>query len=199
MEFDNVSDSHVIPPIPDRIESTIKLYFIQNGKLVQELRTIISENLEIEREIVKELIKGPRNKLYEATFPANTTILSIETIDNICYVNLSKNYLNYIFDSGKDSALIVWSLVNSLTQLDYIHKVQLLIDGKRVSLIINNHSLKDPLPRNEELVQLEDETPYKFIKQFLRYIKEKRYDKAYEMIDKESKRNIHAIRIKIYR
>ncbi|SKC64838.1 GerMN domain-containing protein [Maledivibacter halophilus] len=179
-----------IPPVPEEIKSTFKLYFVNDNSLAVENRAVTTKNMSFEKVIVEELINGPRNKTLAATIPEDTRLLSIETIENICYVNFSSEYIknNKLRELGEP--LVIWSLVNSLTQLDYIQKVQILVEGEKIEFLDDEDLLNQPFSRNEELIQKRNVTHFTIVKDFLDSLLMERYDRAYSMLDKESRMRI---------
>lgn len=175
-----------IPPVPEEITSTIKLYFVDKNSLAVENRAVTTKNMSFEKVIIEELISGPRNKTLTKTIPRDTTLLSLEIIDKICYVNFSSEYIKNNKWEELGEHLIIWSLVNSLTQLDYIQKVQILVEGEKIDFMQNNYSLNQPFSRNEELIQKSHVTHFTIIKDFLDSLLMERYDRAYSMLDKGS-------------
>lgn len=118
----------------DDCATGLDLYFAdsEKTKLVHEYRRVnITDKLPVEQYIVSELIKGPRNKNSERLLSPDTGILSVETTDGTCYVNFKQDFI------GKNSAqesmgrLIIYSIVNSLTERDDVSNVQFLVDGKK--------------------------------------------------------------------
>lgn len=183
----NTSDNaKSIPPVPKEITSTFQLYFVNKDKLAEEDRLVSTKDMLFEKAIVEELIKGPRNKTFRATIPPNTKLISIETIDKICYVNFSKEYIENKKWQELEECLIIWSLVNSLTQLDSVQKVQILVEGGKIDFKIDNVSLNQPFSRNEDIIQKSDVTHYTILKEFLDSLKMERFDRAYSMLDRES-------------
>ncbi len=183
----NISDNvKPIPPVPEEITSTIKLYFTSNGKLVKENRLVTTKDMIFEKVIVEELIKGPRNQTLIATMPPSVRILSIETIEKICYVNFSKEYIENVKWDELEDDIIIWSLVNSLTQLDYIQRVQILVEGEKIDFPHLDFSRNQPFSRNDDLVAKSNVTHFSILKDFLDSLKMERYDKAYSMLDKGS-------------
>lgn len=177
-----------IPPVPEEITSTVKLYFADKNKLAVENRTINTKDMVFEKVIVEELIKGPRNKTLVSTIPNDTVLLSIETFDtdDICYVNFSRSYIENEKWEELGEDLIIWSIVNSLTQLDTIQKVQILVEGEKIDYVHSEYSLNQPFSRNEDIVQKSDVTHFTVVKDFLDSLIMERYDKAYSMLDKGS-------------
>ena len=183
----NTSDNaKSIPPVPKEITSTFKLYFVNKDKLAEEDRLVSTKDMLFEKAIVEELIKGPRNKTFRTTIPPNTKLISIETIDKICYVNFSKEYIENKKWQELEECLIIWSLVNSLTQLDSVQKVQILVEGGKIDFKVDNVSLNQPFSRNEDIIQKSDVTHYTILKEFLDSLKMERFDRAYSMLDRES-------------
>ena len=58
----------------------------------------------------------------------NTKILGVSIAEGICYVNLDSNFLTVINNVSTEVA--VYSIVNSLVELDNINKVQILVNGE---------------------------------------------------------------------
>ena len=111
----------------------VKLYFANaaGDKLIASYREKhYSTNTPLERFVVEELIAGPSGQI-EGLYPVinpETKIVNILTKDGICYVNLDSNFLTVINNVSTEVA--VYSIVNSLVELDNINKVQILVNGE---------------------------------------------------------------------
>ena len=119
-------------------QQKIVLYFSDKRmKVLQSVDAIASYDgsTPLEKIIIKQLIAGP-DKIEDldmemlATVPSGTECNNITTVDNICYVDLSKEFMNKI--DGMNDELIVYSIVNSLVSLPNINKVKFTIDGESV-------------------------------------------------------------------
>lgn len=111
----------------------ISLYFTKkdSGKLYKTSRMVkVADQQPIEYYIVSGLIKGPSEKEYEAVVDKETELISVDTEEDICFVNLSSSFVEK--NSGYKAQLAIYSIVNSLTELRNINRVQFLIDGKKV-------------------------------------------------------------------
>ncbi|MBP3361327.1 MAG: GerMN domain-containing protein [Clostridia bacterium] len=100
-----------------------------SGTLRAEQRSIDAGADSIEQNIVNALIKGPVSKELKRTLPSDMVLISAQTVDGICFVNLEP--VSGISNSGT----AVLSIVKTLVQLDNVDSVQLLIDGKKVDEI----------------------------------------------------------------
>ena len=105
----------------------------------------------IEKTIVNELIRGPVSNRYERTFSDSAELISVETKEKVCFVNFSSGFLSGIDGDLTAERTAVYSVVNSLTKLPEIKKVQILIDGKKPESDI--HQLFSiPLERDESMI-----------------------------------------------
>ena len=112
----------------------VKLYFANadGDKLIAAYREKhYSTNTPLERFVVEELIAG----LYPVINP-ETKIINILTKDGICYVNLDSSFLTVVNNVSTEVA--VYSIVNSLVELDNINKVQILVNGEVPSTFSNS-------------------------------------------------------------
>lgn len=92
-----------------------------------------STNIPLERFVVDELLAGPSGHvegLYPTINPA-TKVISVMTKDGICYVNLDDSFLTVVNNVSTDVS--IYSIVNSLVELNNINKVQILINGETPS------------------------------------------------------------------
>ena len=109
----------------------VKLYFASEDgtNLIAAYREKhYSTNTPLERFVVEELIAGPTIEgLYPSINPA-TKVISVLTMDGICYVNLDENFLTVQGNVSTDVS--IYSIVNSLVELSNINKVQILINGE---------------------------------------------------------------------
>lgn len=111
----------------------VRLYFAnQDGdKLIAAYREkFYSTNVSLEKFVVEEILAGPSGivaGLYR-TVDADTKILSVMTKDGICYVNFDSNFLKVVNNVTENVA--IYSIVNSLTELPNINRVQILVNGE---------------------------------------------------------------------
>ncbi len=115
----------------DYAVTTATLYFANESgdKLVEETVNIsYSSNISVERVVVEQLISGPITEGAYPTIPPETKLISISTKDGICYVNLDNGFLGQGYDVTE--AVPIYSIVNSLTGITGISRVQILVNGE---------------------------------------------------------------------
>ena len=133
----------------------ITLYFADKdgSALVEETRKItVNEKEKIEMQAIKELIKGPDDKELSKTIPAETKILSVETKEGVCFVNLSQEFISRHPGGTMGEQLTIYSIVNTLTSLEGIEKVQFLIEGQKNESFIHM-LINEPFVRDEALIK----------------------------------------------
>lgn len=126
----------------------LHLFFAsEDGKrLVEKAETVTyNSNIPMDRLVVDNIILGPKSTDAYATVNPSTQVNSVMTQDGVCYVNLSKDFLNKI--TNVTDEVMIYSIVNSLTRLDNINKVQILIDGD-MDLSLGEYELSTLFERN---------------------------------------------------
>ena len=136
-------------------KTTITLYFADESgtMLIRTAENVAySSNIAMERIVMEQLIRGPLSAgKYYPTVPQNVSILSITTKDGTCYVSLSNAFLSKVGNVTDETVL--YSIVNSLTELANINKVQIMIDGE-TEISFGDHSyLNTPLERYLDIVK----------------------------------------------
>lgn len=133
----------------------VALYFANSdgSGLVREDRTIkITDQQPIEQYIINELIKGPGDKELKPILSGKTSLLSVDLADNICYLNFKSNFISENTGSEQHERLVIYSIVNSLTELQTISRVQFYMDGKRVDNF-GSFNIKDYIHRDIGIIE----------------------------------------------
>ncbi len=113
----------------------VTLYFTKQntGKLYPEKRSIkITDQRPLAQHVVQELINGPKTQELVSCLSGASTLIGVTISDNKCYVDFKNGFISKNSGSDEHKLLAVYSIVNSLTELDSVGRVQFLIDGKRI-------------------------------------------------------------------
>lgn len=104
--------------------------------------------------VVQELIKGPaRGSVLCPTLPRGTCLKSVKIIDNVAYVDFSKELMENHWGGSRAEELTVYSIVNTLTDVSGIRAVQILIEGLTSSTIAGHIFLDEPLSPNFDIIE----------------------------------------------
>ncbi len=130
------------------------LYFSnENGTALKEykLKNTAYGDKTKEQFIINQLIEGPQQEGYYKIISPRVKLLSVVTANNICYVDFDENFLTE--QSPVSAKMVIYSIVNSLLELDGIHRVQLSVKGE-TSVEYGNISLSHPFMRNLDIVEI---------------------------------------------
>ncbi len=136
------------------VEETLTLFFAdkEGDGLVKQKRVIhYSSNISLEKLVVEQLIEGPKNAKLQSTLPTGTKLINISVVDGVCYLNFDDTFRNSL-NSKLTEEVILYSIVNSLTSLSYVDKVQISINGEDDGVLIYNYKLSSMYEFNEKIV-----------------------------------------------
>lgn len=133
-------------------EITILIYFSddQAEYMKGEYRTI--SNDDPVKNAVNELLKGPNSANLVALIPEVTKLLNAEIKNNVAYVDFSTDILEGVAGGSTLQRFIIYTIVNTLTEIDEVDAVQILIDGKNVGTF-GDFEIGSPLYRDINMIR----------------------------------------------
>lgn len=141
---------------PDKLK--IKVYFAgigQQQEFVFEERTIFAGDPKIAvTNAVKELINGPSKSYHFPVIPPGTKLLGVDIYENFAKINFSQDFLQNSLESGILDEYVIYTIVNTVTEIPEIEGVIFLIEGKRIKLY-GKVDLSIPAIRNEKYLNVE--------------------------------------------
>lgn len=121
----------------DLRKTMVTLYFqsADNKELQKESRLIDSKDLLLDpySELINMLINGPESDFLAKTVPEGTKLLSVELVGNVLNVNLSQEFIENASQDENEKKNYVYSIVNTVTELNEVSCVKFLINGEQVS------------------------------------------------------------------
>ncbi len=131
------------------------MYFTSKdtNTLVPEARNIDVKELTKEpyQVLINLLMEGPKNEKLEKNIPEGTKINKIEKKGNTICIDVSKEFIENQKNDVKVQSQAIYSIVNTMTQLNEIEAVKIIVDGEENSSFPNNGiSLKDAFVPKEE-------------------------------------------------
>lgn len=144
------------------IGSSAPLYFEdKNSDLLLEVsRSMEQAKIWNAKERLLELLKGPLEGEDDNAEPimlqgiTEEDILSVDIYGDTAFVNLSLGFKNACADlKPKSEMLLVYSIVNTITSMDGISKVQFLIEGNQTDTLAGNLCLSNPFIRNYGIIK----------------------------------------------
>lgn len=134
-------------------EADLTLYFAsEDGKgLVKvEQKVYSSSNVSLEKMIIEQLLKEPKVEGIQSAIPQGTQLINISVLDGICVVNFDSNFMTQNFDIAEE--VVIYSIVNSLTELGTIKTVQIAVDGETNKVYREKYSLSEQYQRDLSLL-----------------------------------------------
>lgn len=154
----NVANNPSLDP-EKRDRQLVVLYFTdarQRGLLREDRSIEIKQSQTTEYQIVEQIIQGPLDSSLVPTVSADIKIRDIKTEEGICYVNLSADVTSR-HTSVASEQIAVYSIVNSLTELDYVNKVQFLVEGEKINEYRGGVDMSKTLSRDDAIIYRENE------------------------------------------
>ena len=136
-------------------QTMISLYFInKNTRAVEpearliDVKDLISNPYGI---LVNLLIAGPKNENLETAIPEGTRVIKTELKDDVLYVDLSKEFIDNHKGGEEAENLSIYSIVNTVTELNEVNSVKILINGREdQSFNDNKINFRDAFVRIEK-------------------------------------------------
>ena len=118
-------------------KTIVTLYFeeIDEKNIKSEARLVDSKELlrEPYKALIGMLIEGPKDAKLKTLIPANTKVLKTELKGNTIILDLSEEFINQAPEGSVEKSNMIYSIVDTLTELKEIDSVRFLINGEEVS------------------------------------------------------------------
>lgn len=155
------ADSFILDLGDDQAEQSkqVTLYFAdEGGHRLRSLSAQVTYNAArpLAQMLVQKLIDGPASvpgadtSHIIAALPSDTVLNSTTIRNNICYVDLSREFTRML--SNVSSDVVIYSVVNTLCELPNVNRVQFLIDGKPQDMYGETMNFYLPFERNLDLL-----------------------------------------------
>jgi len=136
----------------ERTQLTLYFSNAEGTALVPVQETVVySSNISMEKLVLEKLLEGPGDSGARATLSSDRKIISVTTKDGICYVNLSSTMVDITDFVSEEISL--YSIVDSLTELNHVNKVLLSIDGSSDGYFRGAMPLSEPYSRNLDIIE----------------------------------------------
>jgi len=128
-------------PPPWEVETAIAVLYFPNyqmTRLVAEVREVninplMGRTYAAIHAKIAALISGPQTAGLDRSLPPDITYRSIRVDGDIVFIDFTPDFLNSLVGGSAAEEMLIFSLVNTLTELPEIRRVQILIDGLPIS------------------------------------------------------------------
>ncbi len=143
--------------IPPEEAQDLRIYFGMKGKdlLTSELRRVRRKSMLIAqaRQIVETLFEGPVTGTMYKLMPDDIKLRGLYFDSGTFFVDVSREFAELAKSGPTEQILAVYSLVNSLTELDPKARVKFLVNGSEPAAEDGHLDLSLPLARMDNLIQ----------------------------------------------
>ena len=119
----------------EQMRKTIVTLYYQDKEtklLVPEGKMLDSKNLLSDPyiELFNLLKEEPKNEKLQSIIPKETRVLKTELKGDILYLDLSKEFVDNNIEGNEQENNLIYSIVNTMTELNEVNGVKILINGK---------------------------------------------------------------------
>lgn len=140
------------PPVEEKTEEVLLFFgnneYIMTGDeqyewMLSEVREITYGEICLEEAIVRALMAGPTDTDKLSTgFTETIQLISVDVLDGTAYVNFASEGLH---GGSMQESYVIGQVVESLTQLDTVDRVQFLVDGQEAETLMGHMSIEEPI------------------------------------------------------
>ena len=134
-------------------EDYVTMYFVSgDGTKLQAEDVIVKylSKINLETALVNSLVSGPITEGLKPSLSPDTTVNKVSIREGICYVDVDKTFLERV--DGQSFELNIYSVVNTLTQMTGVSRVQFLIDGSIFTGAVEGVHIDGMFEKNMSLV-----------------------------------------------
>ncbi len=133
----------------------------EKGQMLKkkEVETYYDYSVSYEKFIINELMKASwenqKDNGYKAVLPKELVVDMVYTKDGVCYVDFDESITKTVRTVSTE--LMLYSIVNSLSELSYVTNVQFSVEGEGEMKLYNEYDISGSFSRNLDLVLKEGE------------------------------------------
>lgn len=131
----------------------LTLYFpnADASELIATERAVVVKDQEVIKAMFIELANPPFG--LKSPLPPGTTLLDATvSTDGLATINLSTDFQKNFGGGSAGEQMTMYGIVNTLTTLPKVQRVQFLLNGKKHDGILGHLDTSSPLKRNESLI-----------------------------------------------
>lgn len=145
---DSISDVNAF----EKTELTLFFANETGDKLLAEKREVVhSVNTSLEKLVLEQLMEGPKAKGLSPTLAKDVKLINVSVNENVCYINFDSTFLNSPLEVKE--YIPIYSIVNSLSELPTVNKVQITVNGSQDVMFRDLIPLNVTFERNLDYIE----------------------------------------------
>lgn len=150
----SLSELALYDDTPEKLRNKSAIYYfdVQRRYLIGSKATVeLSEPSAAPASVLELLLEPPSGSGLSAPLPSGTRIRSVIVEDGLCTVDLSAEFESRRFYSRRAQLLSLFSVVNTLTELEGIERVEFSVDGDLL-IRYGSFTISEPLVRDTRFI-----------------------------------------------
>ena len=123
-------------------KTMVSIYFKdkQTGELTRETRMVDVKILANNpyQALIEMLLEGPKTESLEGTIPEGTKINGVGITGDMVFIDFTREFIDNHEGGLENESRTIYSIVNTLTELNEVNSVRILIDGKENCAFTDN-------------------------------------------------------------
>ncbi len=133
----------------------VKVYFgTHNARYVVAEVHMLKNDSQLMQRAMETLAAGPNSSDLVSVIPRATKVRSVVVRDKTAFVDFSEEIAKRGFGGSATEVLAVGAIVNTLTEFPEVERVQILVEGKKVSTLFGHLDIYDPLSRSPGIIRV---------------------------------------------
>lgn len=147
------------PPPGQTASSAVELMPIKVYFAAKDAQHVVAETHKVKKDshvlqyAMEALVAGPRDTTLRAVVPPGTKVKSVQVIDRTALVDFTAAMIKKGFGGSSMEILTVGAIVNTLTEFPEVERVQILVEGKKVTTLFGHLDVSDPLSRSPGIIK----------------------------------------------
>ena len=132
----------------------VKVYFgTHDAKYVVAEVHMLKNDAQLMQRAMETLAAGPKGTDLVSVIPKASKVRSVVVKDKTAFVDFSEEIAKRGFGGSATEILAVGAIVNTLTEFPDVERVQILVEGKKVSTLFGHLDVYDPLSRSPAIIK----------------------------------------------
>ena len=149
-----LEDLYLRDDSPDRLHAAFTVYYASADRrylIGQDVSILVSAPEELPLHLLELLLTPPKDSGLRSALPAGTRFQSVTIENGLCTVDVSSEFDNRRYFSMSAQCMSLMSVVNTLTALEEIDRVEFTVDGDLL-IRYGTMTITEPLVRDERCI-----------------------------------------------
>ncbi|MDR3566053.1 MAG: GerMN domain-containing protein [Negativicutes bacterium] len=151
-EADKEQAASLAPGTADTMRLTVYYATADAMYLAPEVR-VVPKTPHPAQSALELLLQDPKGHGLVKVLPEGTKVRGITIKDHVAFVDFNDKLIKNNGGGSASEILTVGAIVNTLTEFPEIHKVQIMVEGKKVDTLSGHMDTSEPLSRSEQIVR----------------------------------------------